>query len=202
MLSTAAVQTNRKRFFAASGVGLGGLVVLLASLFLTGTVYAAFPLTGIGGFVISADEIIGQQMNLYPALGQTSEQSIWPQAAIELSSATIKGLNLTKDLDVSKELGNFGMNKVKVVIGATKDVQGSGLKLRITGLQADQANFSTFDMEEKYSDNPLNKLGMTSSQIDLVKPQLNTHSLVAQSLGIPGMSLSLEVYDKDGKQLP
>ncbi|OUM87025.1 MAG: hypothetical protein BAA01_16570 [Bacillus thermozeamaize] len=190
---------DRKRFLIMGGVGYAALIALLAALLLTGTVFAAFPVAGIGGFVIAADKIVGDGFKLYPSLGETSEKPSWPQAAVDLSSATISGLNLSKDLDVSGALGNYGIHKVLVEITATQDVVGQGLKLRISGLAADRAEFDTLDVKEKHSDNPLNKLGMEAPKLTLTKAELNTHSLVAQSIAIPGMKLKIKAYDANGK---
>lgn len=71
---------ERKRFWMFSGIGYTALAVVISLLFFTGTVFAAFPLTGIGGFVIAADKITGTGFKLYPQIGETSEKSVWPQA--------------------------------------------------------------------------------------------------------------------------
>ncbi len=190
---------DRKRFLIMGGVGYAALIALLAALLFTGTVFAAFPLAGIGGFVVAADEIIGSGFKLSPAIGETSEKSLWPQAGVELDSVTIKGMNLSKELDVSGSLGNYGIHKVLVEIIATQDVQGQGVNMRITGMVADRAEFSSMEVNEKYSENPLNKLGLTADTMELTNPELNAHALSTQSIAIPGMKLKIKAYNANGQ---
>ncbi|WP_051330828.1 DUF6230 family protein [Aneurinibacillus terranovensis] len=186
-----ALNINKRRFLTAGGLGFGGLGVLLITLFSTGTAFAAFPLTGIGGFVVSATDITGTNFKQYPAVGQSSEKQMLPEAAIELDSSTIKGLNLSKDLDVSSQLGPLGISKVRVVITADGDVTGGGMKMRVSGLTADMASFSNLDIEEHYDSDPLKKLDLQAPSLHLTNAQLNTHSLLANTMNIPNMKFKI-----------
>ncbi len=194
------LQISKRRFALTAGAGFAALTVLIVTLFLTGTLFAAFPITGVGGFVIAADKITGDKFQLWPAIGETEQKSVWPQAAIDLGTATIQKLNLWKDLDTSGPLGSYGIYKVKVVVGANGDVTGSGLKLRVSGLTAESASFSNLDIKEHYTNpyNPLYVLSLEAPSLELTKPELNTHSLIANSITIPGLFIKILAYDSSG----
>lgn len=117
---------------------------------------------------------------------------------MDLATAEIENLNLSKELDVSKELGSYGIYKVIVEITASPEVNGNNLKLSISGLQADMVEFNNLNVKESKSDSALNKIGMTAPGITLIKPELNTHSLLAQSISLPSMKLKIKAFDDQG----
>lgn len=189
---------NKKSFLMTTSIGYAALMVLLAVLFFSGTVLAAFPLAGVGGFVVAAAEIEGQGFQLVPAIGETQARSLWPQGAVTLNSVKIKELNLSKELNVSNELGNFGIHKVRIEITTTGDVEGQGVRMNISGMVADLAEFNNMEVKERRSDNPLNVLGLQADSMKLTNPELNAHSLTTNSIGLPGMKLKIIAYDQNG----
>ena len=198
---TGGLNISRRRFALAGGAGFSALAVILVTLFLTGTVFAAFPIAGVGGFVIKAPSISGTAFQLIPAVGDTEKQAAWPQAQVTMDTVSIVGLDLTKELDVSA-LFPGAVDMVKVVITATGTTTGSSLVLNTTGITADSANFGTLLIDERFAAAHPNaitpatgaEVGLGSSTIALTNAQLNTHYMTAASMTIPGMSVALDLY--------
>lgn len=191
---------DKKKFLASLGISLAGLFSVLGTLFCTGTAFAAFPLAGIGGFVVSADSIHGEGFQQFATVGPTSEKSALPQAGIRLDRVTIDGMQLTKDLDVSSQFGGL-IAKVRVQIDAQKEVTGSGIEMHVSGIASDQAQFSSLDINESDSTDPTKKIALDAGTLDLTHAQLNTHSLHADSMSIPGMSVKILALDGAGNVL-
>lgn len=190
---------NRKRFLVTMGAGYALLAAVLVTLLLTGTVFAAFPLSGIGGFVVAADKIVGEGFKLVPTIGDTSERSVWPQGAVTLDSVTISGLTLTKEIDTGDLAGLVGgIEKVVVEISANGRVNGEGVTMHISGMTADRAVFTNMTIDEKYSVIPLGKVDLEAPTLDLTNAELNTHTLMTRSISLPGMKLKIKAF-REGK---
>jgi hypothetical protein len=196
------LQIDKKRFFVSLGASFGGLGVLLTTLFSTGTAFAAFPIAGVGGFVVSAKSIHGEGFQQFATVGATSEKSSYPQAGIKLNTVTIKGLQLTKDLDVSSQFGGL-ISKVRVQISADpdKEVTGGEVEMHVSGITADDAQFNSLDINESYSTDPTHKINLAASALDLTNALMNTHSMHASSMSIPGMSVKVLALDAAGNVL-
>lgn len=192
------LNVNKKRFLVAGGAGFLGLAILIGSLFATGKVFAAFPLTGIGGYEVAMSSIDAKGFKLYPALGETSEKAKWPQAAVELAEATIKGLVITKGIYVSEALGSYGINKIDVVISAKGDVTGSGFLLNVTNIDANLAKFQKLEVSEKRNSDPLQTFGLNAPGMGLNNAALNTHSMFIDSIQLPLLNVKVIPYDKSG----
>ncbi|WP_216828518.1 DUF6230 family protein [Alkalihalobacterium elongatum] len=195
---TSTFHLNQKRFWVAIISGLAGLSILIGSLFATGKVFAAFPLTGIGGYEVAMSGIDAKGFKLYPAIGETSEKAKWPQAAVELSEATIKGLVITKGINVSDSLGAYGIHTIDVVISATGDVTGKGFLLNVTNIDADIANFKELEVSEKFKQNPIETFGLNAPNMKLTDAALNTHSMFINSIQLPGLNVTVVPHDKNG----
>lgn len=179
---------NRRRFWIAATAGYVALAAVLATLIATGTVFAAFPLSGIGGFVVAADRIEGTGFTLSPAIGDTSEKQFWPQGAVQLDGVKIDGLNLSKEL-------NLGPFRAIVEISATGRVEGRGVSMNISGMQAEKAEFNQMRIDEKYSQDVFQKIGLSADTMVLTDPEMNTHTLVTNFITLPGMKLKIKFYD-------
>jgi hypothetical protein len=185
---------DRKRFALVAGLQIAVLAVIVAVFMINGVALAAFPIAGIGGFVIEADQIIGEGFTLYPIVGETSEQGSSSQAAVDLGKATIIGLRLSKELPVAG-------GTAKVVITSSGNVVGSGVKLRVTGITADNASFEGLDAEEHYGDysgdgkvDASDKLDLKAPNVVLENAAINGHALFATAIVIPGMGLDLQFH--------
>jgi len=150
------VGSGYRKVLAAGMVGLGATV---AGLLLTGKLFAAFPLAGIGGFVITAPSLTGTGFSLSPSLTQTDEQGGWPAGMITLQSVNIgtssntgssPGFELTKHFDLSATpIGQIIPSADLNITAAT--LQGTNLAMDTTGLQATTAHFGGFNLAESYA---------------------------------------------------
>jgi hypothetical protein len=133
-----------------------GVVAIVGMLFLsTGTAFAA-PISGIGGFVIQADRIEGDNLVLYPGAGDAENtanlsgvaggaKDAYPQAVVELTQVDIDGLTLIKNFDLSK----YGLNgRAQLVITAGNGADAEALLLKTPQLSADNAVFSGLEIDE------------------------------------------------------
>lgn len=198
---TNALNVNKKRLGIIGGIGGTGLLALLLTLFLTGSVFAAFPIAGVGGFVIEAAKIEGNNFKLYPQLGPTEHNSTWGNAAIDLGGATIDGLVLSKKIDLRGALDAYGIRDVDVVVTSTSGVSGQNLKLRVTGIDAQNSQFANLNVQEYKTDNPLNVIDLKSNNLVLTNAKLNTHFMSAESIGIPGLKVKILHNTNDGRTI-
>ncbi|PWA13035.1 hypothetical protein DCC39_02580 [Pueribacillus theae] len=196
-----ALNVNKKRLGIIGGAGGAGLIALLLSLFLTGSAFAAFPIAGVGGFVIAADKIEGTDFKLYPQLGETEKKAAWGQAAVELGTAKINGLKLSKNIDLQGALDAYNVETVDVMVTSGAGVDGKDLKLRVTGIKSENSTFTNLEVAEHYTDNPLKSIDLKAPTLVLDKPELNTHFLSASNIGIPGLKVKIIANMKDGKKI-
>ncbi len=196
-----ALNVDKKRLGIIGGIGGTGLLALVLTLFLTGSVFAAFPISGVGGFIVAADSIKGTDFKLYPQLGPTENKNPWGNAAVDLGTATIDGLVLSKNIDLGGALAAYDIESVEVAVTANGSVQGDNLKLRVTGIDAGNAQFSNLKVQEYHTDNPLNVIDLQAPTLDLTNAKLNTHFLQAGSIGIPGLKVKLIHNKTDGTKI-
>ncbi|QQK74580.1 hypothetical protein HUG15_02490 [Salicibibacter cibarius] len=193
-----ALRVSKKRLGIIASAAGAGLTALLLSLFMSGSLFAAFPLAGVGGFTISADTIEGEDFELYPVIGETAENPVWAQAAVELGTAAIDGLVLSKNINTEDALGAYGVNSVDVQVTSSGVVEGDDLSLRVSGIDSNDSQFAGLEVTENYTDNPLNAIDLTAPELTLDNPELNTHFLSAQSIGIPGLKVQVISNTDDG----
>lgn len=213
MVGVLNVGTGYKKIVAA---GMAGLGATIGALVLTGKLFAAFPLAGIGGFVISAPNIQGTTFSLTPSLTATDQQGGWPAAMISLASVNIdQGFELTKQFDLtSTPIGALVPSADLNILSST--LSGTGLLLDSTGLQAATANFQQFNAAEQYSVlgtnsvnrqgvegsvylqgksastlDPTQQLGLQASAITLTGVAINTDALKTSSLNINNLKLAI-----------
>lgn len=186
-----ALNINKKRFGIIASIGSFSLIALLVTLLLTGTVFAAFPLAGVGGFTVKASEINGANFELYPTIGETEKEKDWVNAAVKLNGqTTIKDLNLVKTIGVDGALESYGIQKVDIVISSETDVSGNGLFLRVTGIQAVDSLFGNLTIEENTGDIEKSFI-LKAPSLSLTNAELNTHFLQAGNIGIGGLKVKL-----------
>ncbi|MGE5415686.1 MAG: DUF6230 family protein [Acidobacteriota bacterium] len=147
----------------AGSLGFVAMTLVLTTLIMTGSIYAALPLTGVGGFVIEATSIKGSGFELIPTVHDTNlgnayqeVRPFYPQTETHLQTVdSITGLKVWKNIDlthISSVL--FGPIKyMKIVIEANGDTKGTNILLDTTQIQASSASFTNLTMDENYSPN-------------------------------------------------
>lgn len=191
-----ALNINKKRFRIVAGVGSFALIALLITLLMTGTVFAAFPLAGVGGFTVKADKIQGVDFELYPEIGPTEKKDPWVNAAINIDGqTTINGLELIKTIDVETVLNAYNVKTVDIIVSSGAGVSAQGLQLRVTGLQSDDSLLTGLEISE--GTDGLNKaFVLAADALNLDEAALNAHFLKVGSIGIPGLKIQI-VHNKN-----
>ena len=191
---------NKRRFRFISMAASIGFVLFFFFLFLTSSVFAAFPIAGVGGFVIEASRITGNNLQITTELGSTEMHENWGQARIELGQANIMGLKLTKKVNLNGALSQYGIKDMEIVItpasGAT--VAGNNLRLGVTGLTASRSDFRNLHADERSSTKPIDRLRITATQLALDNPKLNVHAMAAGNIAIPGLKVKFIFNKYDG----
>jgi len=176
----------------STGASLG-VVAIVGMLFLsTGTAFA-LPIAGIGGFTISAEEIRGENLKLYPA-GQSDAPNDaenadqYPQGVVELTGTTITDLRLTKEFD----LGNYylppeaGNARLVITAGQNTDVTTENILLKTPKLGAQSATFNGLTINEQNSTNIRETFTITASDNPGAAP--NDYGPTRQSLDLEASS--------------
>lgn len=191
-----ALNINKKRFISLAFANGIGLFTLLAILFFTGTGYAAFPITGVGGFVIEANKITGNNFTMQPKTGETELHENWGQASIELGNTTIDGLVLTKKISLDGALAEYGISNIEFIVTSDSSVGGNNVRLGVTGLVASHSDFRNLKVNENSRANePLDVFKLEASSLTLDQPKLNTHFLSTAQMSIPQLKIDVIVND-------
>jgi hypothetical protein len=161
---------HRKRFMISFLAGFLVLAMIIAAFILSGIAFA-FPITGIGGFDIYADQILGGGFLLGLTTNDTSytlsdvyaqysnsdwgdgteKQDTYPLGIVTLKGAVITDLTLTKDIQGLSAIA-LPFDKVRVWIKGGDlgtPVTGGYLTLNIDGLVADVADFHGLLVDEQ-----------------------------------------------------
>lgn len=194
---------NKRRFTFISTAASIGIVLFFFFLFMTRSVFAAFPIAGVGGFVIEASQITGNNLQITTELGKTELHQSWGQARIELGQANITGLKVTKKVNLNGALSQYGIVDLDIVItpASGSTVTGSNLRLGVTGLTASSSDFRDLHADERSSSQPIDRLRIRANQLTLSNPQLNTHLMAAGSIRIPGLKVKFIVNKQDGSKI-
>ncbi|MFB6164650.1 MAG: DUF6230 family protein [Haloarculaceae archaeon] len=134
----------------STGASLG-VVAVVGMLFLsTGTAFA-MPVSGIGGFTIQADEIQGNNMIMYPGVGDAENMDHYPQAVVELTKTKITNMRLMKTF----HLGDYGIpglsGNARIVITAGNEsnkVVSDSILMKTPALSANEATFNGMVIDE------------------------------------------------------
>lgn len=199
------LNVNRRLFKRSAGISFIVLAALITLLVATGTVFAAAPIAGVGGFVINADTIHGTDFELIPALTSTNVastttgmaneyQKVYPAAQVYLGTASIGGLDLWKNISLKAIAGAFGIpnvDYVKVEIKASGTVTGSNLIMNATDIKADDAVFGNMVMMENLPTahpNKLTAMQTSSTTTDIFGDPINTGVQIGMSAGTMDMT--------------
>jgi hypothetical protein len=208
---------NKRTFGKSLGASFAVLVVIALVVMSSGVAYAV-PLAGIGGFTIQVDKLSAESAVIYPGVGDTSNQEAYPMAVIEQKNVTIKGLVLTKTLDVSSVPGLDG--NARVVMSADGAVHADQQMVKVSKIQAETAVFNQQVIDESNSNNPSQAFGITAGDasktldklpedtriVDLSNEgpgqvlkdaTIQAHYLASSSISLPGLNLKVQ-YDSDG----
>lgn len=192
------LNVNRRLFKRSAGISFIVLVALVTLLVATGTVFAAAPIAGVGGFVINASTIHGTNFELIPALTSTNTgssasgmqneyQKVYPAAQVYLGTATINDLDLWKNISLAAISGAFGIpnvSYVKVEIKASGQVTGSELTMNATDIAAGNATFGNMVMAENLPTQHPNKLTLmqaSTTTTDIFGDPINTGVQIGMS---------------------
>ena len=172
----------------STGASLG-VVAVVGMLFLsTGTAFAT-PISGIGGFVIEADTITGQDLMLYPGDGDAENYSSgegYPQGVVELNGVTIDDLKLIKRFNLNQY--NVADANARLVITAGKgsaNVTSGQLLLKTPELSATNAEFSGLEIDEE---NAADTRKGIHNMITLRAPGNATEASVTRQVNLTGGS--------------
>ncbi|MFZ5644180.1 MAG: hypothetical protein ACOY46_11365 [Bacillota bacterium] len=172
---TGVFNINRRRFGLAGGIGFTALMVVLATLLMTGAIFASLPLAGIGGFVVSADYITGSGFELITNFADTNlgsttatatskthnKNGFYPEAQIMMDGVKIYGLELSKLIDTRPfQHSSYGLptniDYVRIMITADEGdyaagnpgADGTGLVMNATRVEAGEITLNTMLLDE------------------------------------------------------
>lgn len=192
---------DKSIFAKVFGASLG-VLLLVAAIGVYGGLAYAVPVSGVGGFTITADSIDGEGATVYPTTGETSEQSERAMYVVELQKTTIEGLEIRKPVNIP------GAGEKVVVISSSGTVTSDELLLKtssvssgdamLTGLELDETPSSgesfevrTGEVEEGASGNTVSFNG-SEPGLQIRDNTLRSHYLVTNQIRIPGLSVTIE----------
>ncbi|MFZ5597348.1 MAG: DUF6230 family protein [Bacillota bacterium] len=211
---TGALNINRRRFILTGGIGFSALLAVLVTLLLTGTVFAAIPIAGIGGFMVTADQIVGHGFQLVPTIGDTNSGqmskgfSMFPMAQNSFADITISGMNLSKKIDLSQF--PFTYQTVELVVEPSGDVTSTDMIMNMSGMNADSfvgenmtidENMTNIDYPTTATPDGMALIGMAADTVTISGAEIQGHYIKAGSMTIPGMKLYLKYYDASGNEI-
>jgi len=184
---------NVKRCLKVSSFGTLGLILLLLILLFTGALLAAFPLTGIGEYVVAAEKIEGKEFKLIPELkGESTTVGF-----IQLKEAKIDDLFLSKNVNLSGVLKTYGVSDIDIIVAIKKKINGTDLLMYVTGIDARETGFLDLGVVE--SKNDYFKTGVELDTVELLlnDAKLYTHHLVAKEIYINPLGLRIHVHQNE-----
>lgn len=130
-------------------IGLSSLGALQIILLLSGKLLALFPIAGLGGFIISAPEIVGTDFQQIPYLtfGHRLPTVFISMAAVNMNH----GFTLTKPISLTATPIGQIISSVNLSI-STKSLSVTGLMMESTGLHALEAQFENFSADNRDDD--------------------------------------------------
>jgi len=168
------------------------VLVLSAFAFVQTTLAASyqtpfqFPLSNVGGIVLTAPEIEGTNLAFSPSSAPTDEQRDWP--TVELTGNALnfpQGLTLTKTVDMSStSLAAYGVAKAVIKITIPSATSLSTAAIELSGIDCNEVNFVTgvnssgepVITDASGNETPLAQLNITPTS-PLQNVTLNVHSM-------------------------
>lgn len=164
------LNVNIKRFFITAVAGITGLLIVLGVLLISGRLLQAIPLTGIGEYVVAAEKIEGTEFKMFPQIEMTKNLISTTNTSIELGHATIEGLMLKKNLNVSDVFDSYGVSNIDIVATSTIEITGKNLKLNVYDVKVKYPQFIDLQVQEKSSDMTERKLKQKVLGINIDNP--------------------------------
>ncbi|MFC6769909.1 DUF6230 family protein [Natrinema soli] len=148
---------NKKRLLG--GTGASFLVVALVGMIVlsSGTAYAA-PLASGSGFTVEADEIRSDEFLLYPSAGE-NDQGETPVVVVEQRGVEIDGLVLTREQEVPMMDGTM-----EISFTADETVTADEQYIKLTGLEAENAEFNGQVIDAQSSNDPEQQFQQTAGE--------------------------------------
>lgn len=188
---------DRERIARGAGAAIAVWALVGLVIMSTGVAYAV-PLAGVGGFVITADEIRSDTLVLYPGVGDTSERDVYPQALVELRDTRLRGLRAYKDLDLTRTPVFTG--ELRFLLTNRGTLRGESILLKSSALEAEDATFDDFAIEDEATGDVRTSFEISSTGgATLEDADIRAHYLTSNTL----RSSNLMIYacwdrDNDG----
>lgn len=207
---------NTRRFFISGSIGFGALIVVLITLLLTGTVFAALPIAGLGDFKVTATKIQGDGFQLIPALSDINNSStntvngvVYPVSQLLMDRAHIDGLKLNKYLDLTP-FHAYGLpaDIDHCVFDVTVGGQAIGENVILNASQIEAANIvmNSMVVDENYqpqnapANNPFVSggqvpIGVSATTVDIDQAIIKAHYLAVGNMTMPQIALAFRLDD-------
>jgi hypothetical protein len=215
----------RKRMLAtALGLCTAAVALTLLVMMSVGAANAAL-IGGVGGFTVEASTVEAENVLIYPDSGPVTGSSVsdYPLLHLELDSATITDLRLTKRID--DPLGMGGEARLVVTQPAGNQVELGQTLLKTSSFNASGSTFRGLQIRETPTTDASRKLNVTAgndaSDLDNIDPataqevtitgpgpneagititdaNIRTHYLTTASLTLDGLIVGVEYYDSNG----
>ncbi len=171
-------ETSGRIFFSSVGAAVMMSVMLVVLMVSSSGTLALIGVTGIGGFGAEIDELVGEDVEIFPALGPTAacpseatdgdfhdgnmsdsemDGTTLPQLRAEITDADVPSgseIVFFKDIEVP---AITGLEMIRVGIGQQDDQEAGNVTLgdaalHVTALEADRLQAFDTEIREQYSD--------------------------------------------------
>lgn len=205
------IMYNTTTFAKTFGASLG-LMLLVAAVGVYGGLAYAVPVSGVGGFTVTADTIEGDDAVVYPSTGDTSEAANQEMAVVELQSTTIENLRITKTVNLP------AVGEKQVVITAEDTVKSDQMLLKSSNIYANGSELTGLSLDESPSGEASQEFVVKAGGADdapsgqtvdiqgenpglfVEEAELQTHYLVTNQISIPGLSVTVEDPGQSSKE--
>ncbi|MFB6143160.1 MAG: hypothetical protein ABEJ30_07440 [Halorientalis sp.] len=174
-------------------------VVVAMLIMNTGVAMGAYPVSGVGGFVLAGSTIDAQQMLVYPGTAD-SRGGTTPAAVLEFQNVTIEDFTLAFNLDLNSVPQVDGIVSIRFTSVQNADLVAEGVIVKASAVRADQAVFQNLVYDDMYSTQASQKIEITGTQATLTgSVRIQTHYLAVRQFDFP--AFELEVWwdtDRDG----
>ena len=180
---------NRKRFlgvFLASNVLLAGVLIGI----LSADTALAVPYAGLGGFVITFDQLEGEGLQQNPTIASNDDCAAFPAAMTQMDQAEVQNLHLYSDLSVPDMVpGDIDTIRINIM---SDSAQYQGLVQEFTHLQGDITFPQGQQIESQASGDVDDQFQITAPEILIEDGVIHAHTQFTNSISLTGSTISLE----------